>query len=77
MHVKSQHSLNRHVKRVHQRRREHSGGEPGRHECRECGKRFFEREDLTKHLARHAKQGSMMQTFDLMQIQNDLKVHQP
>ena len=53
-HVKSQHSLNRHVKRVHERKQ--GGGEPG-HECAECGKKFFEREDLTKHVARHAKQG--------------------
>ena len=52
-HVKSQHSLTRHVKRVHER-----SGEPG-HECGECGKRFFEREDLTKHVARHAKQATL------------------
>ena len=63
-HVKSQHSLNRHVKRVHERKQ--GGGEPG-HECAECGKKFFEREDLTKHVARHAKQGK--KEIDWKQIQ--------
>jgi NAD-dependent SIR2 family protein deacetylase len=53
MHVKSSNSLARHVRRVHGKTAEPE------HECVECGKKFFEREDLAKHVARHAKQATL------------------